>query len=44
MEHLRICSTSLKMLNRIYPLVGIVNCALALSASQQMYHCEIFTT
>lgn len=26
MEHLRICNTSLKMLNRIYPLMGIVNC------------------
>lgn len=27
MEHMRICSTSLKMLNRIYPLMGVVNCA-----------------
>lgn len=26
-EHLRVCSTSSKMLNRIYPLMGVVNCA-----------------
>lgn len=27
MEHLHVCSTSLKMLNRIYPLMGIINSA-----------------
>lgn len=26
-EHLRVCSPYLKMLNRICPLMGIVNCA-----------------
>jgi len=29
MEHLCIHSTSLKMLSRIYPLMGIVNCTFS---------------
>lgn len=41
MEHMRICNTSLKMLNRIYPLMGVVNCAfgaLALPAEVPLWN------